>query len=130
MPQGLARVCPWFPPRRWGERLPNGTPTPPPVRKGHVPGTDPHPRRPNACASRTHRRRACPGRTPVGLSLAFRTPETPAGRSSGVRVDLNADMGESYGRWTLGDDPALMPYLTSANIACGFHGGDPHVMRN
>jgi 5-oxoprolinase (ATP-hydrolysing) subunit A len=45
------------------------------------------------------------------------------------RVDLNADMGESYGRWTLGDDDALMPHLTSANIACGFHGGDPHVMR-
>ena len=45
------------------------------------------------------------------------------------KVDLNADMGESYGRWTLGDDNALMPYLTSANIACGFHGGDPHVMR-
>jgi UPF0271 protein len=45
------------------------------------------------------------------------------------RVDLNADMGESYGRWTLGDDEALMPFLTSANIACGFHGGDPHVMR-
>jgi UPF0271 protein len=44
-------------------------------------------------------------------------------------VDLNADMGESYGRWTLGDDAALMPHLTSANIACGFHGGDPHVMR-
>lgn len=44
-------------------------------------------------------------------------------------VDLNADMGESYGRWTLGDDAALMPFLTSANIACGFHGGDPHVMR-
>ena len=46
-----------------------------------------------------------------------------------MKVDLNADMGESYGRWTLGDDEALMPYLTSANIACGFHGGDPHVMR-
>jgi 5-oxoprolinase (ATP-hydrolysing) subunit A len=45
------------------------------------------------------------------------------------KVDLNADMGESYGRWTLGDDDALMPFLTSANIACGFHGGDPHVMR-
>jgi UPF0271 protein len=44
-------------------------------------------------------------------------------------VDLNADMGESYGRWTLGDDTALMGLLTSANIACGFHGGDPHVMR-
>lgn len=38
-------------------------------------------------------------------------------------------MGESYGRWTLGDDDALMPLLTSANVACGFHGGDPHVMR-
>src|SRR6478736_6179673 len=46
-----------------------------------------------------------------------------------TRIDLNADMGESYGRWTLGDDEALMPFLTSANIACGFHGGDPHVMR-
>ena len=45
------------------------------------------------------------------------------------QADLNADMGESYGRWTLGDDAALMPYLSSANIACGFHGGDPHVMR-
>jgi UPF0271 protein len=46
-----------------------------------------------------------------------------------LKVDLNADMGESYGRWTLGNDEALMPHLTSANIACGFHGGDPHVMR-
>jgi UPF0271 protein len=46
-----------------------------------------------------------------------------------ARLDLNVDLGESYGRWTLGDDAALMPYLTSANIACGFHGGDPHVMR-
>lgn len=46
-----------------------------------------------------------------------------------LRMDLNADMGESYGRWTLGDDEALMPHLTSANIACGFHGGDPQVMR-
>ncbi len=45
------------------------------------------------------------------------------------RIDLNADMGESFGRWTLGNDQALMPHLTSANIACGFHGGDPHVMR-
>ena len=46
-----------------------------------------------------------------------------------LKVDLNADMGESFGRWTLGDDAALMPHLTSANIATGFHGGDPHVMR-
>src|SRR5207253_9376920 len=41
----------------------------------------------------------------------------------------NADMGESFGRWALGDDASLMPHLTSANIACGFHGGDAHVMR-
>jgi UPF0271 protein len=46
-----------------------------------------------------------------------------------LKVDLNADMGESYGRWTLGNDEELMPQLTSANVACGFHGGDPHVMR-
>jgi UPF0271 protein len=46
-----------------------------------------------------------------------------------TRIDLNADMGESFGRWVLGDDAALMPHLTSANIACGFHGGDPHQMR-
>jgi UPF0271 protein len=44
-------------------------------------------------------------------------------------IDLNCDMGESYGRWTLGADEAIMPYISSANIACGFHGGDPHVIR-
>jgi 5-oxoprolinase (ATP-hydrolysing) subunit A len=38
-------------------------------------------------------------------------------------------MGESYGRWKLGNDEAVMPYLTSANLACGFHAGDPHIMR-
>ena len=44
-------------------------------------------------------------------------------------IDLNCDMGESYGRWTLGNDEEVMPHITSANVACGFHGGDPHVMR-
>ena len=44
-------------------------------------------------------------------------------------IDLNCDMGESYGRWTLGADEAIMPFITSANVACGFHGGDPHIMR-
>ncbi len=43
-------------------------------------------------------------------------------------IDLNCDMGESYGRWTLGADEAVMPWITSANVACGYHGGDPHVM--
>ncbi len=45
-------------------------------------------------------------------------------------VDLNADLGESFGRWTLGDDEALLGTVTSANVACGFHGGDPLVMRS
>jgi 5-oxoprolinase (ATP-hydrolysing) subunit A len=44
-------------------------------------------------------------------------------------IDINCDMGESYGRWTLGHDEEIMPHITSANVACGFHGGDPHVMR-
>ncbi len=44
-------------------------------------------------------------------------------------IDLNCDMGESYGRWTLGQGEEVMPHITSANVACGFHGGDPHVMR-
>jgi 5-oxoprolinase (ATP-hydrolysing) subunit A len=46
-----------------------------------------------------------------------------------VRVDLNSDLGESFGAWTMGQDEALMGAITSANIACGFHAGDPSVMR-
>jgi UPF0271 protein len=42
-----------------------------------------------------------------------------------ARVDLNADVGESFGRWTLGDDAAMLDLVTSANVACGFHAGDP-----
>jgi UPF0271 protein len=43
-------------------------------------------------------------------------------------MDLNADLGESFGRWTLGDDERLVQHLTSANLACGFHAGDFRVM--
>ena len=43
-------------------------------------------------------------------------------------IDLNCDMGESFGRYTLGADADLMPLVTSAAIACGMHGGDPLVM--
>ena len=43
-------------------------------------------------------------------------------------MDLNADLGESYGRWPLGDDERLVDHLTSANVACGFHAGDFVVM--
>jgi UPF0271 protein len=45
-----------------------------------------------------------------------------------ARIDLNADLGESYGRWVLGDDDALLPLITSANVACGFHAGDPATL--
>jgi len=45
-----------------------------------------------------------------------------------MKIDLNCDLGESFGRYTLGNDAAIMPYITSANIACGFHAGDPGVM--
>ena len=44
------------------------------------------------------------------------------------RVDINSDLGESWGAWTMGDDPAMLEIVTSANLACGFHGGDPDVM--
>jgi 5-oxoprolinase (ATP-hydrolysing) subunit A len=47
---------------------------------------------------------------------------------SAVVIDLNADVGESFGRWTLGDDAALLSLVTSANVACGFHAGDPTVL--
>src|SRR2546428_229205 len=53
----------------------------------------------------------------------------PRGAAMSVHIDINCDMGESYGRWTLGADEEIMPNITSANIACGFHGGDPHIMR-
>ena len=43
-------------------------------------------------------------------------------------VDLNADLGEGYGTWTLGDDAAMLAVVTSANIACGFHAGDPATL--
>lgn len=45
-----------------------------------------------------------------------------------IRVDLNADMGESFGPWKMGDDDSLLQIVTSANIACGAHAGDPDVM--
>ena len=47
-----------------------------------------------------------------------------------MRIDLNSDLGESFGRWTLGNDAELMKSITSANVACGFHAGDPCVMRD
>src|SRR3954453_17087127 len=42
--------------------------------------------------------------------------------------DINCDLGESFGNWSLGNDEEVMPLVTSANVACGFHGGDPVTM--
>jgi UPF0271 protein len=44
-------------------------------------------------------------------------------------LDVNCDMGESFGKWVMGADEAMMPLITTANLACGFHGGDPVTMR-
>ena len=55
------------------------------------------------------------------------TNEWTFGRSSGL--DLNSDLGEGFGVWQLGDDEALLDVVTSANVACGFHAGDPSTMR-
>ncbi|MBG0824660.1 LamB/YcsF family protein [Planomonospora sp. ID91781] len=46
-----------------------------------------------------------------------------------MAIDLNADLGEGYGIWRLGDDEALLDVVTSANVACGFHAGDPLTIR-
>ena len=45
------------------------------------------------------------------------------------RVDLNSDLGESYGRYTIGMDERIIPLVTSANVACGYHASDPVVMQ-
>lgn len=44
------------------------------------------------------------------------------------RIDLNADLGEGFGPWRMGDDAAMLDLVTSANVACGFHAGDPDIM--
>ncbi len=46
-----------------------------------------------------------------------------------LSIDLNCDMGESFGAWKMGQDDDILPHVSSANIACGFHAGDPGVMR-
>lgn len=48
---------------------------------------------------------------------------------SAPRIDLNSDVGESFGRWTLGDDAGVLEVVTSANVACGFHAGDASTLR-
>mgnify|MGYP000191079878 FL=1 len=45
-----------------------------------------------------------------------------------MRIDLNCDLGESFGNYTLGMDAEVIPYVSSVNVACGYHAGDPCVM--
>ncbi len=47
-----------------------------------------------------------------------------------MKINLNADLGESFGQWTMGDDAAMLQVIASASIACGFHAGDPLMMRS
>lgn len=54
----------------------------------------------------------------------------PASDRKTLRIDLNCDMGESFGAWKMGQDAIVMAHVSSANIACGFHAGDPHTMRH
>src|SRR5690606_33545297 len=49
-------------------------------------------------------------------------------REDGMKIDLNSDLGEGFGPWTMGDDAAMLDVVTSANIACGGHAGDPETM--
>ena len=57
------------------------------------------------------------------------SPQPPAFSPGPTRIDLNCDMGESFGAWRMGRDAEVMPWITSANIACGFHAGDFSTMQ-
>lgn len=66
------------------------------------------------------------------MSVPCPAAPSPGAGSSGAgapRIDLNSDVGESFGRWRLGDDAALLGIVSSANVACGFHAGDPRTLR-
>jgi UPF0271 protein len=71
------------------------------------------------------------GRDPVVSSrtLLGRCPTVSAVTAASPVIDLNADLGEGFGIWRLGDDEALLEVITSANVACGFHAGDAITMR-
>ncbi|MER7845818.1 5-oxoprolinase subunit PxpA [Kitasatospora sp. NPDC096077] len=83
-----------------------------PGRPDSTPGDDGSPARPAT------------GDEPPATAPAATAPAAPV-----PVVDLNADLGEGFGRWTLTDDDALLSAVTSANVACGFHAGDPSTMR-
>src|SRR5688572_32661819 len=65
----------------------------------------------------------------IRVYLKFSVPVVTTSVSIMERIDLNCDMGESFGDFTVGNDESLMDYVSSVNIACGFHAGDPAVMK-
>lgn len=70
--------------------------------------------------------RTAPAQAPAPVPVV---PTAPAAAPARAPMDLNADLGEGFGHWTLTDDDALLDCVTSANVACGFHAGDASVMR-
>src|ERR1700682_1682536 len=65
--------------------------------------------------------------SPLRSTRRVPTPPDRLGSMANV-IDLNADVGEGFGSWTMGDDEALVGLVSSANVACGFHAGDPSTM--
>ena len=65
----------------------------------------------------------------VRFARRARCETAPVSAPGTRRIDLNADLGEGFGVWRLGDDDALLGIVSSANVACGFHAGDPSTMR-
>src|SRR5215468_4530701 len=73
--------------------------------------------------------RSCSRVRLAGILDSERTRVAQEDPAMARQVALTTDIGEGLGRWSLGDDDALLEIVTSANIACGFHGGDPGIMR-
>src|SRR3546814_7895177 len=83
-----------------------------------------HPRGRTGCSPRPRRPIYCEPDQRHGRCRQRRRP-----MSSKLRVNLNSDLGESFGAWTMGDDAAMLAVVTTANVACGFHAGDWTVMQ-
>src|SRR5699024_6623564 len=70
--------------------------------------------------------------TLILLNLCYNSQKQPLedimNNQSALKIDLNCDLGESFGPWKMGNDAAILPLISSANIACGFHAGDPTIM--
>ncbi len=83
-------------------------------------------------ASGRQRRRRARGRWPRPSATARRWSTSPRPRRTRqdrtMDIDLNADLGEGFGPWRMGEDEALLDIVSSANVACGFHAGDPLIM--